>query len=57
MPCSINLAKAQGWESHRPQGGPITIIVLLNGHIVKLSPKYSCLCTVVFREYSHCHAQ
>lgn len=57
MPCSINLAKAQGWESHRPQRGPITIIVLLNGHIVKLSPKYSCLYPVVFKEDSYCYAQ
>ena len=57
MPCSINLAKTQGWEGHRPQGEPITIIVLLNGHIVNLSPKYSCLYPVVFIEDSYFHAQ
>lgn len=57
MPYSMNLAKAQSWGDHRPQGELITTIVVLNGHTVKLFPKYSCLYPLVIREDSYCHAQ
>lgn len=43
MPGTVNLVQTHGLEVIGPREEPITIIVFLAGHVVKLTSKYSKL--------------